>query len=168
MMLGVFVVSCSGDIKSDNLGANTIHGKSVQMQDMGKKLIIVYSQTQETCSQCLKELRTIAERLEASNNTKIPTILLLPYDEENLVSAKFYSQTAKVLLDQDTTFYDKPVDEKDLSKGYKLAELNKVKYTPAVLLVNGDKRKYLSNTELYDKNNYEGNYKAFNDFFNSK
>jgi hypothetical protein len=163
LSLLITLICCAGNSNSNEIELLTIRGKIVKLDSISKKAVLVLSNTKATCSDCLKKINNIIKTLNEQNNEKIYNILVFPYDEKNIISSKVSSTIFKELLSQDTTLYDKIVENTD-SKTI-LFEKYSITDSPCVLMVKDNNQKYISCEELFIKNDYNTNLKIFEDFF---
>lgn len=159
----ITLVCCAGNSGSSDIELLTIRGKSVKLDSLCKKSVLIFNKPEATCSDCLKELNSIVRKLNDQYNGKILKILVFPYDEKNIISTKGYSTFFKDLLHQDTTLYDKVIDVNTNTTA--LFSKFKIESFPSVLLINGNVQEFISSKELFNGSTFENNYKRFEKVF---
>lgn len=165
-MYALLIFSFNSCSKSkDNIEVLTIRKKIVSLDSLSRKIVLVFNHPAASCSDCFKEIHSIIARINQNQKDSIYTVLLFPYDKENIISTRFYSNHVKQLLFQDTTLYDKPIESNSSIFKTLLFNRYKVEKTPCVLLINGDNIKYISDEELFVNGSYNINLKVFEEFY---
>lgn len=155
-------------LNTKELQFQSIRGHKFDLKNWNYRIVLVLNYPGVECRQCFKELNQIMKKLNEDLTNPVKCALIFPYYEEERMQLLAYSRMIRDLLKQDSTFYDIKLENttpENQRSNYYLFDKYKIDRSPAVILINEDKSKYLSNTELYDINNYEKNYKIFEEFF---
>lgn|SRR5574344_759805 len=148
-LLVLSMISCA----EDSLQVKDLHQDRITLNNDTVAYFLVFSDEYVICSDCYKELETVKNDIKTKSNVVSGFIMKI----NSRLEAKNIVLNIRPFMKTDSIFLDYFENEKP-----KLWTKFGVKITPSVLMVKGNRYKYLDYNELFNSNiNLESTVKEF-------